>query len=236
MSKTNSTDSRRGTRRATPPSRLPKPVQQDEVRPSVKRAEEKKAAEKAAAKEKAARERAEKRERAATKRAENKQAGEKRAEDKRAAEKAKAEGSATPRSEKETKEERGSFVSRVLASKARKRALIVVAVIVATIVMLYAPARAYYIAWRTQLDLEARYAAILEENEDLYEDLDRLRSREGIEDEARKRGYVIPGETSVVVRGLPEEGLDTGSKANDVVADVPWYLVPLDVIFGYEGI
>lgn len=235
MSKTSSTDSRRGTRRATPASRLPKPVQTEEERPSVKRAAEKKAAEKEAAKEKAAQEKEAKKDAAAEKAAEDKAAKKEHAT-KRAAEKSPETGHTAARDAAEAKAERGSLVSRLRANKALKRTLIAVVLVVAVLASLYAPVRAYYIAWRTELDLQARYEAILEDNEDIYDDLSRLRSREGIEDEARKRGYVNPGETSVVVRGLPSEGIDTGSNADEVVAEVPWYLVPLDALFGYEGI
>ena len=230
MSKTTSTDNRRGTRRATPPSRLPKPKQVEEERPSVRRAAEKKAAEKEAAKERAAQERAERRSAKANKGTKRESAANP------AAEKSVATGHTAARDAAEAKAERGTFVSRLFANEARKRAIIVLALVVAVLATLYAPARAYYIAWRTELDLTARYEAIVADNEAVAVDLDRLRSREGIEDEARKRGYVNPGETSVVVRGLPEEEVDTGVKAGEVVAEVPWYLVPLDVIFGYEGI
>ena len=248
MSKTTSTDSRRGTRRPTPTSRLPKPKQTEDERPSARRIAAKKAAEQDAAKEEAAAKRAERK--AAKKNASKDKAAEKAAEKgskreaparrdvapKREAESPAENNHTEARDIAEAKAARGTFVSRLLASEVRKRVLISLAVIVAILAMLYAPTRAYYIAWRTQLDLQARYDAIVAENEDINVDLDRLRSREGIEDEARKRGYVNPGETSVVVRGLPGESVDASSKANEVVAEVPWYLVPLDAIFGYEGI
>ena len=145
-------------------------------------------------------------------------------------------GHTAARDAAEAKAERGTFISRLFANELRKRLIIGFALVVVVLAMLYAPARAYYLAWRTQLDLSARYEAIQAENDEINEDLDHLRSREGIEDEARKRGYVNPGETAVVVRGLPDEDIDGGSQADEVVAEVPWYLVPLDALFGYEGI
>ena len=229
MSKTTSTDSRRGTRRPTPTSRLPKPKQQvEEERPAAKRAAARKAAAEKAAAEKAAAEKASK--------TSGTKSTKKDAPTKRAPEKSEVSGHTAARDAAEAKAERGTFISRLFANELRKRLIIGFALVVVVLAMLYAPARAYYLAWRTQLDLSARYEAIQAENDEINEDLDHLRSREGIEDEARKRGYVNPGETAVVVRGLPDEDIDGGSQADEVVAEVPWYLVPLDALFGYEGI
>ena len=229
MSKTTSTDSRRGTRRPTPTSRLPKPKQQaEEERPAAKRAATRKAAAEKAAAEKAAAEKASK--------TSGTKSTKKDAPTKRAPEKSEVSGHTAARDAAEAKAERGTFISRLFANELRKRLIIGFALVVVVLAMLYAPARAYYLAWRTQLDLSARYEAIQAENDEINEDLDHLRSREGIEDEARKRGYVNPGETAVVVRGLPDEDIDGGSQADEVVAEVPWYLVPLDALFGYEGI
>ena len=229
MSKTTSTDSRRGTRRPTPTSRLPKPKQQaEEERPAAKRAATRKAAAEKAAAEKAAAEKASK--------TSGTKSTKKDAPTKRAPEKSEVTGHTAARDAAEAKAERGTFISRLFANELRKRLIIGFALVVVVLAMLYAPARAYYLAWRTQLDLSARYEAIQAENDEINEDLDHLRSREGIEDEARKRGYVNPGETAVVVRGLPDEDIDGGSQADEVVAEVPWYLVPLDALFGYEGI
>ena len=230
MSKTTSTDSRKGTRRPTPTSRLPKPKQQvEEERPAAKRAAARKAAAEKAAAEKESKASGAKRETSA-------KGTKKNVPTKRAPEKSEVTGHTAARDAAEAKAERGTFISRLFANELRKRLIIGFALVVVVLAMLYAPARAYYLAWRTQLDLSARYEAIQAENDEINEDLDHLRSREGIEDEARKRGYVNPGETAVVVRGLPDEDIDGGSQADEVVAEVPWYLVPLDALFGYEGI
>ena len=53
---------------------------------------------------------------------------------------------------------------------------------------------------------------------------------EGIQDEARKRGYVSEGETGVKV-----EGLDESSSSSDLSSDSdPWYITVLDFVFSYQ--
>ena len=120
----------------------------------------------------------------------------------------------------------------------RRRVIRVLVVILAVIVMLYRPARDYYIAWRTGYTLTVRYEALAEENEELNDDLERLMTREGIEDAARERGYVMPGETSVKVEGLDENvGEESSGKAADVTGeeDLPWYIHVGDFIFFYRS-
>ena len=74
------------------------------------------------------------------------------------------------------------------------------------------------------------------ENDSIRGDLELLQSREGIENEARARGYVEAGETKVIVEGLPEEEEQEGVPVmTDVVVpdDRPWPQVLLDRLFGY---
>lgn len=108
--------------------------------------------------------------------------------------------------------------------------LIALAVAAVVALALYEPARGLYSAWRTQGIREAQLEQLNESNEEYRSDIDRLQSREGIEEEARKRGYVTEGETSVIVEGLPE---DDSSSADDA-AENPWYIGLLDTIFRYE--
>lgn len=113
------------------------------------------------------------------------------------------------------------------------RAVFAVLAVVVAIVMIYGPARGYYVATRTNEELSAYYNALVEQNEDLRDDLDRLQTREGIEDEAHKRGLVYDGEKIVQVEGL------TGNVSLPLpevkVEDCrPWYTRVLDFIFGYE--
>ena len=79
---------------------------------------------------------------------------------------------------------------------------IVVGVLVAAAVLLYGPAATYYRAWRAGLDLQAQYDALAQSNDQIQQQNDALLTREGIEEEARRRGYVGAGETGVVVEGL----------------------------------
>jgi len=114
--------------------------------------------------------------------------------------------------------------------KSHKRPLIVVGLILVIVAMLYAPARTYYSAWRTNSILQNSYSDIDQENSDLQDELTRLQTRDGIEDEARKRGYVTQGETGVKV-----DGLDSSSSSNDTSTNSdPWYITVLDFIFAYQ--
>lgn len=107
---------------------------------------------------------------------------------------------------------------------------IVVGVLVAAAVLLYGPAATYYRAWRAGLDLQAQYDALAQSNDQIQQQNDALLTREGIEEEARRRGYVGAGETGVVVEGLP----DDSTSSSDATPEYPWYVGVGDVIFGYE--
>ena len=139
---------------------------------------------------------------------------------------------------KRSRASRRAKAKRAPDPERRRRVLTVLAVIAVAIAMLYRPARDYYIAWRTGYTLGVRNEALAEENEQLNEDLDRLMTHEGIEDEARKRGYVMPGETSVKVEGLEEAyGTEESSgKASDITGEenLPWYIHVGDALFFYE--
>ena len=107
---------------------------------------------------------------------------------------------------------------------------IAVGVLVAAAVLLYGPAATYYRAWRAGLDLQAQYDALAQSNDQIQQQNDALLTREGIEEEARRRGYVGAGETGVVVEGLP----DDSASSSDATPEYPWYVGVGDVIFGYE--
>lgn len=108
---------------------------------------------------------------------------------------------------------------------------IAVGVLVVAALLLYGPAATYYRAWRAGLDLQAQYDALAQSNDQIQQQNDALLTRKGIEEEARRRGYVGAGETGVVVEGLPDDS--TGS--SDTTPEYPWYVGVGDVIFGYEG-
>lgn len=106
-----------------------------------------------------------------------------------------------------------------------------VGVLVAAALLLYGPTATYYRAWRAGLDLQAQYDALAQSNDQIKQQNDALLTREGIEEEARRRGYVGAGETGVVVEGLP----DDSASSSDATPEYPWYVGVGDVIFGYEG-
>lgn len=107
---------------------------------------------------------------------------------------------------------------------------IAVGVLVAAALLLYGPTATYYRAWRAGLDLQAQYDALAQSNDQIQQQNDALLTRKGIEEEARRRGYVGAGETGVVVEGLP----DDSTSSSDTTPEYPWYVGVGDVIFGYE--
>ena len=116
------------------------------------------------------------------------------------------------------------FVSR------HRMPLAVILTVLVAFAMLYGPACDLYRSWRTETTREAELSQINASNDAYLAEIDRLQTREGIEDEARRRGYVAEGETGVVVDGLDDSDADDAAQADDT----PWYLSVGDVIFGYE--
>ena len=117
---------------------------------------------------------------------------------------------------------------------AHQRALVVVLAIAAALGMVYVPLRDYYDARRTGEDLQARYDALNAANDELAAERDRLMTPEGIQDEARERGYVSEGETSVVVSGLPVGGQADPSARKAYEDKRPALTKVLDLLFAYD--
>ena len=119
-------------------------------------------------------------------------------------------------------------------------ACIVVVAIVALVVALYPPAKALYGASRTNAVLAERLDAATSSATQLQGEVDSLMTREGIEDEARRRGYVSEGETAVDVDGVADSGSATtdesvtGGSSQTTDAQEPWYVSALDFFFGYD--
>lgn len=124
------------------------------------------------------------------------------------------------------------------SSKVGRIGLIVVAAIAVLLLFLYGPVREYYVSWRVGQIYSAELAELNEDNEELKSEVNRLQSREGIEDEARKRGYVSEGETAVTVEGLDESETSDGETGDTSDAsgesNNPWYISVLDVLFGFD--
>ena len=136
-------------------------------------------------------------------------------------------------------EERANGTARSLIPKG-KRLMVALVAIALALVFVYGPLRNLYVAKRDALRLQAQYEALNETNEGIEGDIGSLQSREGIEDEARRRGYVEEGEVSINVEGLDIEDdsattsqVDSSYGAN--AYEAPWYIEVLDVIFLYNG-
>lgn len=112
-----------------------------------------------------------------------------------------------------------------------RTALVVTAVLLFIFAALYAPAQGLYCAWRDQGVQQEELAELTKTNDQYQSDINRLQTREGIEDEARRRGYVAEGESEIVVDGtLPEDGQQDDSAAEEL----PWYLALGDFVFQYR--
>lgn len=123
--------------------------------------------------------------------------------------------------------------------------LTVVACLVFSCVFLYPTAQTYYQALREQDQLEAEYAALVERNEAIEEELELLSTDSGVEQVAREElGWVMEGEVSGTVVGLDDdESDDEEEEESTVLANISsgsvempetWYSPVLDVIFGVE--
>ncbi len=115
--------------------------------------------------------------------------------------------------------------------------LVVVLALALVAVVVFGPARTYYVAWRQAGVLDAEYAALTSQNEELNHEIERLQTRQGIEDEARNRGYVYPDEEALVVEGMEPKQVADPALVDAAVEEheksLPWYIGLLDMLFGY---
>lgn len=115
-------------------------------------------------------------------------------------------------------------------------AILVVAVL--ALGFLYPAAKDSYVAMRAQAQLQAEYDALVQRNEAIQANVDRLSTDEGVEDKAREDfGWVKSGENSVNVYGLEEDEealstLNADVTAGSVPAPETWYSSFLDPLFG----
>ena len=112
------------------------------------------------------------------------------------------------------------------------RQLIVLGAVVLLVAAIYGPARQYYVAWRSSAALQEQLDALNQSNEQYKNDISSLQTKEGIEDEARRRGYVSEGETKVVQENVPEEDQETSDAGGSAESD-PWYIKLGDTVFNY---
>lgn len=115
--------------------------------------------------------------------------------------------------------------------------LLVVIGLAIAIVVVAGPARTYYLAWRESGVLEAEYAALDSSNAELNQQIERLQTLDGIEDEARERGFVYPDEKALVVEGVEPRAVADPELVDAAVKEyeksLPWYVGVLDMLFGY---
>lgn len=117
---------------------------------------------------------------------------------------------------------------------------IAMATVLVAVAMLYPPARAYYAAARVNSVLSSQLSDVNASNDSLQSDVSSLMTKEGIEDEARRRGYVSKGDTAVDMSGVSDSGGatsdQTSATADGTASSVaePWYLSALDALFGYD--
>lgn len=157
-----------------------------------------------------------------------------------------------------------SVPSRVLDFVSRhRRPLVAVGVALVVFLSLYGPVQRYYVAWRTQGDEQAKVDYLNGDNDALKQDIDRLTTRSGVENEARARGYRYPSEdtnsegsddenagsassSSSNGNAGASEGANAPSTANQgsnalddgfSYEDIqhPWYIHVFDVIFAYSS-
>lgn len=117
---------------------------------------------------------------------------------------------------------------------------IAMATVLVAVAMLYPPARAYYAAVRVNSVLSSQLSDVNASNDSLQSDVSSLMTKEGIEDEARRRGYVSKGDTAVDMSRVSDSGGATSDQASATSDDTassaaePWYLSALDALFGYD--
>lgn len=125
-------------------------------------------------------------------------------------------------------------------------AALVAACLAVAMVLIYQPTKQYYVAMRTQQQVQAQYDAQQSHSDELQAEVDNLQTDEGIEDRARQQyGMVKNGENAVRVQGdgvgqedATQQSTSANasasiSKQNHVSAPDTWYSGVLDKVFGY---
>jgi len=122
------------------------------------------------------------------------------------------------------------IISTILSRK-----IWVVCLVIAAIALgVLGPVHDFYVARRTGDVLEQKKAYIEEKNSELEAERDSLFTEEGVETQARKRGYVSPGEVGVNVEGLEQKDADDPSKPVEYPDSRSWFDKMLDTLFGFS--
>lgn len=124
-------------------------------------------------------------------------------------------------------------------AQAHKGICATIAVIIFLLFVLYPPACSYYAAVRTNSALSSKLEDVNSQVDELSGDVNKLTSEEGLKDEARRLGYVEPGDTAVDMEGVEDSGGATSdttvmNEATEEEEELPWYLVVSDFIFRYN--
>lgn len=122
------------------------------------------------------------------------------------------------------------IISTILSRK-----IWVVCLVIAAIALgIVGPVHDFYVARRTGDVLEQKKAYIEEKNAELEAERDSLFTEEGVETQARKRGYVSPGEVGVNVEGLEQKEVEDPSKPVEYPDSRSWFDKTLDTLFGFS--
>ena len=118
-----------------------------------------------------------------------------------------------------------------------------VAILIVAAVALYSPVRNYYVAMRTGQVLQVKYDQLSDENASLTYDVNRLQTKQGIEDEARRRGYVStdeigkepdPSDSPSTVEAQSATAQKDPSAPRVYPDDRSWHVKVLDSLFFYD--
>lgn len=122
------------------------------------------------------------------------------------------------------------IISTILSRKIWVVCLVVVAIALGVV----GPVHDFYVARRTGDVLEQKKAYIEEKNSELEAERDSLFTEEGVETQARKRGYVSPGEVGVNVEGLEQKEVEDPSKPVEYPDSRSWFDKMFDTLFGFS--
>ena len=122
------------------------------------------------------------------------------------------------------------IISTILSRKIWVVCLVIAAIALGVV----GPVHDFYVARRTGDVLEQKKAYIEEKNAELESERDSLFTEEGVETQARKRGYVSPGEVGVNVEGLEQKEVEDPSKPVEYPDSRSWFDKMLDTLFGFS--
>lgn len=122
------------------------------------------------------------------------------------------------------------IISTILSRKIWVVCLVIAAIALGVV----GPVHDFYVARRTGDVLEQKKAYIEEKNAELESERDSLFTEEGVETQARKRGYVSPGEVGVNVEGLEQKEAEDPSKPVEYPDSRSWFDKMLDTLFGFS--